>query len=188
MVEYGTDVTNAPPQAGTETVPHQITLSKATVSGQSHASLLSSAGIVSTGRELIVKREEQSNFPGTTRLTKGSPGIKLAFQTCIGALDTAAENDDDIVLKSNALSDLQEALGRLWQARAAREEQFGDLVSHVQGLLLKAPAEDLRARQLVAIREVVRRSSHISELTDADLRDFERILIKAGCDVFREMQ
>lgn len=188
MFRYEPDATTAPTWVGTGTGPQQISLSKSTASGQSHAALLSSAGTVSTGKEAVVKREKQSGFAGTPRLTKGSPAIKLALETCITALDGAIENDADIVLKSNALSDLQDALGRLWQARAAREEQFGDLVSHFQGMLLEAPVEDLREKHLAAMREVFRRFSHISELTNADLRDFEKILIKAGCDVFREMQ
>jgi hypothetical protein len=95
---------------------------------------------------------------------------------------------DDLIKKSNAVTDLKEALDRCWQARAAREVQVGDLVAHLQGILLDVPAENLAKEHLEAIGRVLGKASAIPALTDSDLRDFEEILMKAGCDVFRELR
>ena len=114
-----------------------------------------------------------------------SPNIQLIFKSCREAVERAVESSDDLIARANALNDLRDALRDLWEYRAGREEQFGDLVNHLQGLLIDV--EDLPIQQIEAIGKVIEGASCAHVLTDPDLREFTRILMKSGCDVFREL-
>jgi len=143
-----------------------------------HAEKLVTSGQGGTGAS--------TSRPGGVANGQASPCIQLVFASCRAAVERALENADDPIERVNALNDLRHCLADLWKYRASRELQFADLINHLQGLLVEV--EDLPLQQIQAIGNVIQKASYSSALTDPDLRDFTRILIKAGCDVFRELR
>ena len=113
--------------------------------------------------------------------------VRLALESSIDAAELAQSSGEDPVLKANAVNDLSEALERLWQRRRQREVQFGDMIAHLQGLLIGIEPESLPTPHIDAIRRVLHGMSVRPKLTDPDAQDLESILIGAGCDVFREL-
>jgi len=90
-----------------------------------------------------------------------------------------------VIVQAGCLDELRAALDALWKCRRNREQQFGDLVNHLQGLLLDV--DGLPTEQIRAIAHVIDKAACASCLTDADLREYTKILMRAGCDVFREI-
>ena len=156
-------------------------------SGERYAGALTSSGMLSTGEGARPQVFERPSEQRPVARVRFSPQIRSAFEACVEATCRASESNGDVIQKANALNDLRDALARLWDQRGEREEQFGDLVGHLQGLLAGVKPEELPVPEIEAIRRVVRGAATCLVLTDADLRDLEEILIKAGCDVFREV-
>lgn len=115
-----------------------------------------------------------------------NPSIRLIFKCCCEAAERALQNPDDLVERVNALHELRDALADLWKYRNDRELQFGDLVNHLQFLLVDV--DDLPPSQIEAVRRVIEKASYTQVLTDPDLREYTTILMRAGCDVFRELE
>jgi len=148
------------------------------ISGDPYAHSVESSGQRATGRSAqglaSVGRQE------------GAHGIKLVFRSCREAIERALENQEDVINRANALNDLRDALDALWEYRNTREQQFADFINHIQGLLIEV--EDLPIEQIQAIGHVIEKASYATRLTDADLREYTTILMRAGCDVFREIR
>ena len=164
--------------------PARRSLAEELRSGDKYASGLTTSGMGKTQTEL----EQVPSGTRTSKPSVPSTTIHYIFKSCEEAAARAVQDTDDLIDKTNAINDLRDALSRLWDARESREEQFGDLVNHLQGLLLGVEPEELPVQHLEAVARVIRQAAVVPKLTDADLRDFERVLIKAGCDVFRELE
>ena len=163
-------------------------LSKLTPSGEGHAAALRSAGRTGTGQFCAPERLATPRRSSATTRPGNGVAIKLAFGSCIEALDRALGSEDDFVERANAIADLRAALDRLWLAREGREREFGDAINHLQCLLLAVPAEEIPLPHVSAIRKVIMFASGTDTLTAADLRDLVGVLVKAGCNVFRETE
>ena len=85
------------------------------------------------------------------------------------------------------IESILDRLDHLWQLRSERETQFGDMVAHLQGLLVGAEPDAIPGPQTAAIREVLGHIAANPNLTDSDIQKLEAVLIRAGCDVFREL-
>ena len=166
--------------------PSAPALARPTISGDRHAKSLLSSGGQATGSSPSTPANAEA-VPVKKSLTKDTIRIRLALESSIEAAKVAQHGGEDPVLKANAVNDLSEALERLWQLRSKREVQFGDMIAHLQGLLMGMEPEDLPTPHIEAIRRVLHGMAVRTELTDPDAQDLESILIKAGCDVFREI-
>ena len=114
--------------------------------------------------------------------------IRLVFNTCIEALDQAADPEADVVGRSNAVSAYGDALSRLWNYSEDRGDDFAALINCLQCMHIDVPAEDVRAEEIKAIRRVIRRASDVSRFSGTDLAECTHMLAKAGCDVFRGLR
>jgi hypothetical protein len=118
---------------------------------------------------------------------RASSQFKYIFESCTAAAEAALSSSGNVMERANAIDDLRASLERLYARRQEREVQFGDFVAHLQGLIMARPAEELKDAELDAICRVLRQFSRVTTLTDPDSRRLEAILVKAGCDVFREL-
>jgi hypothetical protein len=114
--------------------------------------------------------------------------VQLALRDTIGAVERALDASDDVVEKSNALADLCEGLDELWEYRDYREEQFGDLVNHLQLLLKGLKAEDFTPDQLGALKSVLVGVHVRPRLVDPDVRELEEHLVRSNLNIMRGLQ
>lgn len=114
--------------------------------------------------------------------------IRLALRDCVDALDRALESPQNLFEKSNALAEVQEGLDELWEYRDFREEQFGDLVNHLQLLFKGVHRIDVPAEHVEAIRAVLVGIEGRQKLTDPDVRELEAHLVAKGVDVLRGLE
>ena len=118
-------------------------------SGERYASTLRSAGNRATGTLL----EEAS--AGTSRAEvrkraqrKADKSIYWASEQCLSALEGAMANYENFAARMNSLYSAGEALQRVWQAAADREDCFKEIVNLLQGLLLGKKPERFVADQI----------------------------------------
>lgn len=178
---------SATPQTSSRRGESEPLLSKTGATGEAYAEALRSSGTLSTGKEALARVPAAARRRAVSR-ERYAAKVQLALKTCVSAIDAALESRDSIIEKSNAINDVKDALARLWHARHNREEQFGDLVNHLQGVLMGVDSEEMPFEHIEALGQVVRRASNVPVLTDSDLREFEKLLVSAGCDVFRELR
>ena len=151
-------------------------------SGDERTNSLVASGDIETGGNGTMQAFQR----GKQAPLGSSANIALVLKSCREAVERALESRDDLIDRANALNDLRDALQDLWRYHEQREEQFADLINHLQGLLIDV--EDLPMEQIEAIGQVIEKASYASCLTDPDLREYTRILMRAGCDVFREIR
>lgn len=162
-----------------------VPLASCGLSGDRHARHLTSSGTTATGTEdratVAIHKPvpEKESHPGS------AAKIKLALQSCNDAVDRALESYEDLVERGNAINDLKDALNQLWKWRGTREEQFGDLVNHLETLLLDVEPEKMTRQKVEAFRGVIHSICALSHLTDPDLRNIESRLAKAGFEISR---
>ncbi len=84
--------------------------------------------------------------------------------------------------------ELQTGLDRLWKERKFKERLFGDLINILQGLFLEIEPLDISKEQLESIKKVLFEASNLTIFSKADIKEFLKILNKAGCDVYRTLR
>lgn len=184
-LNYTSPATIAPEVPGL--VSRQALFTKTGTGGQ-YAELLISSGTASTGRKITKYRAPAFSQSQQKIVGRPSPRIQLAFKSCISAIEGALNSEDDPILKANAINDLREALGRLWDAKADRGKLFGNVIALLRGLLLGVQPENLPPEHMKAIRRVIRETALTPAVNAVDLKNYTQTLTKAGCDVFRDLR
>lgn len=81
---------------------------------------------------LTTGRDEVIPYPaiGEPQKTSGNLArISIAFNFCKDTIIRAIDTQDDLILKANAMAELQTGLDQLWKERIFREQLFGDLIN-----------------------------------------------------------
>jgi len=172
----GSTISETQPSSCYEESHEDVLLARKHASGDAYANGCQSSGQRATGKMAgaVIRAKSESK-----------PSIRLVFRSCRSALERALGAEADLIERANALSDLRDSLEDLWQYNELREEQFGRFIVLVQGLLLDV--DDLPRENIEAISQVIEKASNRETLTEPDLKEFIRILLKAGCHVFREL-
>src|SRR5262249_4339121 len=122
------------------------------------------------------------------------PETRAALRACWkGAVETAAEmirasEDGDERGLVIAADDLDSALAKLWELRAARDIDWLTILNHAQGMLKQAFAqarvERLTPDQCRCIKKIVDRYLGPATKTIADLTEVIRLIEDAGFDPY----
>jgi len=132
---------------------------KSGVTGINMHKNFNSSGRLSTGSEpasVGLNAQKEKELQATTKI---SSRIRLAFEECEDAIETVMQNNDNVVLKANAMNDLRDSLAKLWNERKSREFQFAQLINHIQCLLLNVPVEEITLTQVEAISSVIQQAA-----------------------------
>jgi hypothetical protein len=86
---------------------------------------------------------------------------------------------------SNSGFALVEILSDLWDLRGDREEEFGDLINLLQGVLNTCEFEQLSVEQCEVIRRIVEEHVASGSVDDTDLEECVVLLGRAGLDPFK---
>lgn len=167
----------------------KIGLIKADLSGAIHTDTLNSAGDWATGSERL---PFVLNYPNNQKLYNKKSNIntkiRLIFNSCIAAVDEAIENYSDFILRENAIDDLRQGLLRLWDIRNEREKYFSNFINTLNIILLRDEDDELTINHLNGIRRVLNEALLLQHITKADIRDTQKILQLAGCDVYKGLR
>jgi hypothetical protein len=161
-----------------------------TVSGDRYAPGLITSGSKSTGAS---ESTFESNKRRPSQQPKLTPQTKqrcyALFSACIDSLNRALDNDaaTSIVLRSTSIGQFRDTMAELWQLRAAREEQFAELINMIEGLIVERRAEDVTDDELTALRTACEQMRDEPTFSDAFANDVTVELLKSGAHVFREM-
>jgi hypothetical protein len=163
------------------------------VSGSRWAEGIETAGSRSTG-------EGRRLFTDT--LSKKLPSIsrpvpikvihtrRFYLQSCIDALENAENNSEDIILKSNCLTDVQDHLQVLWELLEgdSESEAFEEIINVLQIAFCHKSLETLTPNQLSSIKSVLVKLHENPDIEDHVANEFTQELIRGGVDVFREIE
>ena len=150
-------------------------------SGDTRANNLLSSGSVKTGEDLPPGQEKVENRQQIQR-------FRIAVDACCKEATRAAEEEEDVVERANAVFSLRDRLDTLWHFRQGREKEFGQIATVLRCLFLEMEPEEIETRQLSAVAKVLDKMRVRGKVTSEDLREYVKILTAAGCDVFRAMQ
>lgn len=163
---------------------------KKNLSGEKHINSIISSGDLATTWDYAQKYSTSQEITTTTQLkSKSIQGsqirIQKTFNKCLDAIERSIENKDDIIGKANAINEIRDSLEQLWQERINREDQFGDIINIIQGVLHREQAENITIKHLLVISKVLKNISNISKLTNSDQRDALKMMADVGVDIFK---
>jgi len=104
---------------------------------------------------------------------------------CIDNLDRAVDHDEDFFIRNNSVEQLKDALHELWKVRSQREEQFGEVVNLLQGILAGRSVEDFTSDHLVCMRSAFCQLREETAYDDDFANAITVELLNGGLDVFR---
>ena len=96
----------------------------------------------------------------------------------------AAAGEGELTRLSNTAFELRDTLQDLWAMRDEREDDWGDLLNHLQIALEMDEYEGLTAIQCKAVREVIADHLSVHTVDIGDIDDSLRLLRRAGLDPF----
>ena len=187
-----TEVDDSNPQLSFAPQDAQYGITRTGVSGDQYAPFLSSLGANATGatptfRDAPLSMQGSPSAAPSTR--PGARGrINRAFGACKDALAIALENEDQPLAKANALYVCRDEIGNLWNERANRETAFAIVINRLRTMFFDFEMIVVTAEKVQAIFSVVRQAAASSTLADSDIKQFNAILDKAGCDVFKGLR
>ncbi len=158
------------------------------VSGDDYAATITTAGSRATGKDApggtAVRGRNDPRWLSTHR---------AALQRC-QLLVTAARDDlssaveeDDVILRSNAINAVRQSLAQLWTIRKQREEPFGDVINELQTYLDETPDEDLPNERLVVIGVALERLADEQVVDDHVAAELTGLLMRGGVNVFQDL-
>jgi hypothetical protein len=162
------------------------------VSGEGHSDLLLTSRHDATGTAAAPQETTKSSY-GALRTQARVPVVNLQkvfphLQSALEALASAIEWESDMAAKANAVSQFHVAFDSLWELRHVREEEFGEMVEVIQGILLAREPESISRSELECIRAVVTRLADEPRLDAATANELTGLMIRGGLDVFRELR
>lgn len=156
------------------------------ISGDAHTPTLATSGTRSTGSG--TENATRGRWTGA-RFAKDSPRAKHACYTlltsCIENLDRAVDHDEDFFIRNNSIEHLKDALHELWKVRSQREEQFGEVVNLLEGILAGRNVEDFASDHLVCMRSVFCQLREEAAYDDNFANSITVDLLNGGLVVFR---
>jgi len=103
-------------------------------------------------------------------------------------IEDALDNDSEFFIRNNALEQAKECLAKLWEHRQQREEPFVELVNALQCVFAERDVECFGNGQLAALRDAMQSMLDAGEIDDDFANSVSLQLLKAGIDVFREIE
>ncbi len=156
------------------------------VSGDAHTPTLATSGTRSTG---VGETDAPRGRRTASRIAKDVPKVKHAcyalMTACIDNLDRAVDHGEDFFIRTNSVEQLKDALRELWKFRSQREEQFGEVMNLLQGILAGRSAEDFSSDHLVCMRSVFCQLREEIAFDDDFANAITVELLNGGLDVFR---
>jgi hypothetical protein len=115
---------------------------------------------------------------------------RIYLKACLDELERVRNDDDDPVLKSNALADAKGHLQALWELVEGNpsSEAFEEMINVLQVALCAESPEALAPAQLDTIWSVLVKMQDDPDVDDQTANDLTQELIEGGVDVFREIE
>jgi hypothetical protein len=109
-------------------------------------------------------------------------GVQKALREAVAMM--AAVDEGELARLNNKAFELRDTLQDLWALRDEREDDWGDILNHLQIVLEMDEYEGLTAIQCKAVRDII--ADHLSVNTAGidDVENTVRLLRRSGLDPF----
>jgi len=159
------------------------------VSGDAYTPGLETSGTRATGATSPPAFRAGGSLPRASQVPpKVTHRCRAIFEACIDNLTRALDHEMDFFLRNNAVEQLKDSLGKLWEIRSKREEQFAEVVNMLQGVFAERTVEEFTSDQLACLRSVFSKLCQESVYDDDSINAITLKLLNGGLDVFRGIE